>query len=251
MLKSKNFTFNGIENTDMGVLLVSFDNNTLSSIDVPFERSVSSSEYSSIKPMFSTVDNEPSDIMLSLMYIDQNYKALQWNDDKIFEIQNWLITDEFAPFQEEYSEYKIYLMCTKIEKKMILPTMQGVLECTFKPYSHYKYKEYSTTLTVSSNSKSVNIENPSKFAYRPMIIVTNLGDTNTVNKINGFEITGLSYREKVIIDNQMATVINSSGVNKFALCNRSWVELKPNGYTNITVSGKCSVEIQCEFPLLV
>lgn len=250
MLKSKNFTFNGIENTEMGVLLVSFDNNTLNSIDVPFERSVSSSEYSSIKPMFATVDNEPSDIVLSLMYIDQNYRALQWNDDKIFEIQNWLITDEFAPFQEEYSEYKIYLMCTKIEKKMILPTMQGVLECTFKPYSHYKYKEYSTSLSVSSGSKTVNIENPSKFIYRPLIKLTNTGDTNTTNSINGFQIKGLSYGETVIIDSQMATVVSTSGVNKFSLCNRSWVELQP-GYTNLSISGKCSVEILCEFPLLV
>ena len=99
--------------------------------------------------------------------------------------------------------------------------------------------------------KSVNIENPSKFAYRPMVIITNLGDTSTVNEINGFQIQGLSYGEKVVIDNQMATVINSSGDNKFSLCNRSWVELQPNGYTKVTVSGKCSVEIQCEFPLLV
>jgi hypothetical protein len=161
----------------------------------------------------------------------------------------------------------------------------GYLEVVFKPYSKYCYrrKEYigdtsgahtetevdylvdkhdnllldSEDFYLIEDERSTTIEkgtviisNPSRKVYRPIIELTNNGDTSTVNKIGDFEITGLENGEKVIIDNQTMTVINENGENRFRYCNRKWVKLSPKTTVTLNVSGNCVVRVICEFPII-
>lgn len=251
MVISKDFILNGITNTSKDVIIVSFENDILTSVGVPFSRSVSSSgEYSSNNPLFKKEEKEPDEIVLNFMYIDKHYIPQQWTESKIIDIKEWIVTEDFIPFiSGDNPNYVTYMMCTKIENKMT-PEMLGVLECTFKPFSHYKYKKYSKKTTLSGVSKTFTINNPSIEVYKPVIVLTNLGNTSTVNKVQDFEITGLANGETVIIDNLMKTVLNSDDENKFSLCNRTWVELK-QGDNNLTINGNCEIEILCEFPVLL
>lgn len=248
MFRKKNFIFNNTPNTDMDVILVTFDDEQLNTIDVSYSREISSEEYSSSNPMYVINELEPEEIVINLMYVDAFDRPLEWTDEKIMDIKKWLTTDRFVSFVEQDSDYTLYLMCSRIEKRMVLPSMVGVLECTFKPLTSYKYLEYSTSISVSGGTKSLGIENPTIEEYKPIIKITNLGSTSTVNKINSFEITGLAYKEEVTIDNLICTVFNSSGSNKFSSCNRAWVVLKP-GYNTLNINGNCVVEILCQFPM--
>ena len=248
MFRKKNFIFNNIPNTDMNVILVTFDDEQLNTIDIAYSREISSEEYNSNNPMYVVNELEPEEIVISLMYVDSFDRPLQWDDGKIMEIKKWLTTDNFVSFIEQDSDYTLYLMCSRIEKKMVLPSMVGVLECTFKPLTSYKYLEYSTSTRASNGTKTLGIENPTTEVYKPIIKITNFGSTGTVNRINSFEITGLEYKEVVTIDNLICTAINENGLNKFSTCNRAWVVLEP-GYNILTINGNCTVEILCQFPM--
>ena len=251
MVISKDFILNDITNTSKDVIIVSFENEILTSMGVPFTRNISSSgEYSSSNPIFKNEESEPSDIVLNFMYVNENYIPQQWTESKIIDIKEWIVTDDFIPFiSGDNPNYVTYMMCTKIENKMT-PDMLGVLECTFKPFSHYKYKRYAKKTTLNGNSKTFTINNPSIGTYKPIIILTNLGTRATTNTVQGFEITGLAKGETVIIDNLMKTVINIDDENKFSQCNRTWVELG-QGKNELTMNGKCEIEILCEFPVLL
>ena len=52
MFRKKNFIFNNIPNTDMNVILVTFDEDQLSTIDASYSREISSEEYNSNNPMY-------------------------------------------------------------------------------------------------------------------------------------------------------------------------------------------------------
>ncbi len=247
MFRKKNFIFNNIPNTDMNVILVTFDDEQLNTIDVSYSREISSEEYSASNPMYIVNESEPEEITISLMYVDSLDRPLQWNDDKIMEIKKWLITDRFVSFIEQDSDYTLYLMCSRIEKRMVLPSMVGVLECTFKPLTSYKYLEYSTSVSVNG-SKSLGINNPTDEIYKPIIKITNSGSTSSTIKINSFSITGLGNREVVTVDNLICTVFNNNGLNRFSTCNRAWIVLEP-GYNVLNISGNCTVEILCQFPM--
>ena len=251
MVISKDFILNNITNTSKDVIIVSFDNDVLTSVGVPFSRNISvSGEYSSSNPIFKKEETVPDDIVLNFMYVNEHYVPQQWTESKIIDIKEWIVTDDFIPFiSEDNPNYVTYMICTKIENKMT-HNMLGVLECTFKPFSHYKYKRYSKKTTLSGLPKTFNINNPSMKTYKPIIILTNLGYKSTVNKIQDFEITGLETGETVIIDNLMKTVLNSDDENKFSLCNRAWVELE-HGMNELEINGNCEIEIICEFPVLL
>lgn len=251
MVISKDFILNNITNTSKDVIIVSFESDVLTRMGVPFSRNISSSgEYSSNNPVFKKGENEPDDIVLNFMYVNEYYIPQQWTEDKIIDIKEWIITEDFIPFiSGDNPNYITYVICTKIENKMT-PEMLGVLECTFKPFSHYKYKKYSKTTTVSNVSKTFTITNPSLETYKPVVVIKNLGDETTINKVQDFEITGLANGETVIIDNLMKTVLNSNDENKFSLCNRTWVELA-QGKNEVKISGNCEIEILCEFPVLL
>ena len=47
MFRKKNFIFNNIPNTDMNVILVTFDDEQLNTIDIAYSREISSEEYNS------------------------------------------------------------------------------------------------------------------------------------------------------------------------------------------------------------
>jgi len=250
MFISKDFTLNGISNEDKDVILVTFDSEVLNSVGVPFSRSISANDgYSNLNPGFKKEENSPDDVTLNLMYVDSKNIPLVWTENKILEIKKWIISDDFIPFiSEDNPNYINYLMCTKIENKMT-PNKIGVLECTFKPLSHFKYKQHSVKMNTSTNPTGL-IENPSIYSYKPIVKIKNLGNESTINKINLFEIKGLAKNETVIIDNLMTTVLTSDDINKFSLCNREWLELIP-GDNNISISGNCEVEILCEFPIVL
>lgn len=249
MFLSNEFSFNGIDSNTKDIHLVTLDSDVLTTKGVAFQRNISPVEgFSQLNPMFKDEETEPDDIVLNFMYIKNDIPQV-WTEDKLIDIKKWFITDEFAPFiSKDNSDYIYYFKCKKIEEKMTSGN-KGVLEVTFKPFSHFVYKRYNSRIHLESKT-TMEIENPSLYEYKPIIILTNKGSNSTVNKICDLEIKGLDKDEVVEIDNLMLTALSPNGENKFSKCNRNWITLSP-GINNLTLSGNCDIEIICEFPILL
>lgn len=249
MVISDEFTLNGRMGSDENMYLVTFDSEVLINKGIPFQRDISSVDgYSQLNPMFKDEDVPPDDVILNFLYME-NDVPMEWTEDKIIKVKKWIVTDDFIPFiTQDNPNYKYYLKCKKIQNRMT-PSGLGVLECTFVPFSHFLYKSSYNKITITSQT-NILITNPSIYNYNPVIIIKNLGDSSTINKIGEFEITGLDTNEIVTVDNLILSVINSNGINKFSNCNRKWLALVP-GENELQVSGNCELEILCEFPTIL
>lgn len=250
MFVSKDFTFNDIEGKSKGIYLVNFDSDVLVSRGNKYTRNISSDEYSRKNPLFNITDNEPEEVTLNFMYLDENMIPKKWTDEKSTEVRNWFKTDDFVPFvSQDNPNYVNYFMMTSMENKLISTQDIGVLEVVFKPLNCYVYKKYEDVATITSNT-SINVNNPSNEEYKPILKITNLGNSATINKIGDLEISGLDTNETVIVDNLMLTVLDDNDNNKFSKCNRNWLTLEV-GNNVIPVSGNFKLQILAEFPILL
>lgn len=203
-------------------------------------------EYS---PYFMESFSDTPEIELNLLlYNSVTMETLAINQYNMEEIYDWLITDNFAPFISDDNRGIIYYFKLIRLSKVLTFDKRGYLKATFKPYSKYCYRQgvYETTI---NGSGQLEIYNHAKSIYKPIIELTNLGDENTVNKINNMEIIGLKNNEKIKIDNLTKLVLDEENKNKFNCCNAKWVELEPRIDNVINISGNCSVKIICEFPI--
>lgn len=251
MFISEHFTFNGVYSKDMNVVIVTTDSDMFHDIGVEYVSDVEiETDVIDYNPYFTEKSSQPSDIELLLAFYNNNTsEGLSLDDVDIEEIYDWLITDDFSPFISDDNAELIYYMKVINIKKVLTFDKKGYLSVTFKPYSKYVYKRETYEIKVTE-STTLEVKNPSRVDFYPIIKVTNNGDKTTINKINDMEIVGLANGETIIIDNLMKLVQSEEGLNRFSCCNRCWIRLDKRETNTLTLSGNCKIEIIAEFPLL-
>lgn len=234
----------------MGVYITTFDNNLMNDIGISYTSNIEIENETSYNPSFNESLAESEEITLQLLLYNKfKNEAIEWSKDEVQKIYDWLITDDFVEFiSDDNSELKYYFKTVKISKYLSYGN-KGIINVTFKPYSQYCYKELIIDKTVTTPIE-ISIYNPSSVKYRPIIEITNLGDTSTVNKINNMNITNLETNQKIIIDNLMLLVQDESGNNSISKCNRKWITLNEKTNNTIFLDGNMSLKIICEFPLI-
>ena len=251
MFVNPNFTFNGIYSQDMNVSIATFDTNMFNDIGVEYTSDISiENDLVEYNPYYTESFSESSDIELNLVIYDPTtMEAIDINLVDMEQIMDWLCTENFAPFISDDDKDLIYYFKVVGIQKVLTFNNKGYLKVIFKPYSKYAYRRKEYEIVVNGNT-SIEIFNQSRKIYYPIIEVTNLGDTSTINEINDMRILELGTDEKVIIDNLTKIVQTDNGVNKFNCCNRKWISLKPRVKNTITIGVNCRVNIICEFPLI-
>lgn len=252
MFLNHNFTFNNIYSRDLGVSIVTFDNDMFHDIGNEYVSEVEvENNLVRYNPYYNEVFSDTNEIELKLLlYNPLTMEALSIYDYNIEDIMDWLITDDFVPFiSDDNQDIIYYFKVIKLQKVLTFKGM-GYLRVTFKNYSKFCYKreEYEKRVT---NTTTLEIYNPSRELYKPIIEITNLGNTSTVNKINDMEIKNLNTNETIKIDNLTKLVLDENGDNKFACCNRKWIELNPKTENTLTLSGNMNIKIINEFPILI
>lgn len=253
---SENFIFDGITSKDIGVELITFDDEIIKDFGNIFSQEITSEGNLNNKPFYSTSFSELEDTVLNVMLIDKITKLQKvWTPLDVQRVVNWLVVDSFRPFiSEDNLNIVYYFKCTNINKRFTTDGT-GYLECTFKMFGNYAYEMFEFNTTVSGNS-SIKIINSTNLdgVYKPILKITNLGNTSTVNKIsvNGktLEIQGLNTNETLTIDNEMCSVFDELDNNRIENVNRKWIELIP-GDNNLTLSGNFRVELFAEFPIIM
>ena len=248
---NKDFTFNNKYSADLGVSIITFDNSLFNNTGLEYKINIETEHnLSDYNPYYSQqmaeIDNVELDLLIYNPITMQPLKIEQYDMEELYD---WLITDDFVQFISDDEPDIIYYFKTISITKMFTFNGYGYLKVVFKPYSNYRYKRVEYQKSINGDS-TIEIDNLSKLAYPPIIEITNRGNTKTVNKVNGLEVTGLEYLETVIIDNLSKLVQSENGENKFSVCNRRWVTLNANSNNTITLQGRMTVKIICEFPIL-
>lgn len=252
MFVQPNFMFNGIYSLDMNISICTVDNNNmLNNIAVDYISDVIiENSLVDYHPYFTETFSESNDIELDLLVYDYTtMTALDIDEIDMEAIYDWLITDSFAPFiSDDDLDVIYYFKVTKISKVLSYDN-KGYLKVVFKPFSKYSYRRRVYEINVDG-VETVELFNYSRQLYKPIIEITNLGDTSTVNMVNNMTIVELETNEKIIIDNLSKIIQNEKGINKFNCCNRKWIELKPREDTILTLKGNGIFKIICEYPIL-
>jgi phage-related protein len=248
---SPNFILNGISSKDMKVVIGTTDRGILNDIGIEYVRDVKEENISiDYNPYYVEEFGTPKDIELSLFFYDEKKsRQLSLEEVDIEGIYNWLITDDFFPFISEDNPDLIYYFKTTQIQKVLTVKKEGFLRVTLKPFSNYAYKKVEIEEEVNGEAR-ITINNPSNIDYYPMIKITNTGDEDTINSINGLIVTNVQYGERLVIDNLTKIVQNEDGKNRFNTCNRNWLKLNKKSDTTLVMNGKMKITIICEFPIL-
>ena len=249
MILGKDSTFNDIKLSEYNLYVCEFDDDILKEVGIDFNRSINKTNDIKFNPTFSINDTDDYTIELNLILYDSSKsEKLEWTDDILRKVYSWLITDSFKEFKTDDCDFSYYLMVTNIQKVFTIDR-KGYLRVTFKSMDKYAYKKVIYEKTVTSSS-TVTIENLSNEIYKPKIIITNNGDSSTINKVNQLEVTGLEKGSVLTIDNLLCTV-ECNDENAFdKVTNRKWVSLGV-GSNILSLSGNMKVEIICNFPIIL
>lgn len=261
MFFSSEFTFDDIESRDMGVILVSLENDVLSehSLTYDVDPIIDISNNGLEGYLYGIENKAPNTIELTLALVDKVGNPKAWTVKERARIFSWMVQEDYKPFvSEDDSEVIYYLKCVGV-KKEFNSNLQGLVTFIMQPSSPYaftptiEYKYYNTI--GKTNSITIdNISNIEKY-YFPTIHIYNCGNTGKVEIFNNntqqrFTIENLEVDEEVIVDMQMKHIFSSIGVNRLKDSNMNWLGLV-RGVNNISFSGEAEFNIKCQFPLLV
>lgn len=252
MFRSKYFFYNNKYSRDYGVALAHFDSEILHDIGVEYTTTVElTNDLTDYNPFYMESFATPSEIELNLLFFNPlTSQALEEGAYNLEEIYDWLIGDgSFMPFiPDDNTQLTYYLKPIRISKVQTFDG-RGYLRVNFLPYSNYAYKTSNYNMNVNG-VEEIDVYNPSLKNYFPIIQITNLGDTSTINKVNDMEITNLETNETITIDNLTKVVVDEEGNNRFLDINRQWIEMKSKEVTTFKIEGNCKIKIICEFPIL-
>lgn len=245
---SENFYFDEISSKTMGVELITFDDNLFHQMGISYQETIERQDSSQYMPFYTNTGNDSTeDVVLKMLLVDENGKSKVWDETKVEEVMNWLITDDFKPFKSEDNLNMVYYFKVSKIVKFFTCSGTGYLEVTFKPYSNYCYIKIEM-----STSDSLNLTNPSNVesSYKPVMKITSEseGSVTIANETTKETFTIDNVSQEVIVDNLYRTVQTVTGKNKLSSCNRGWISLN-KGLNKIKVTGG-TVKFVCEFPVV-
>lgn len=254
------FYFNGVHSSVFNVCIVDVnENEILKQISSTYSISLEKETTINGSTSYSETERSSENIVLQLAKNDKT----KWTVSDLINVNRWLFTENFCKFQT--SDYDngslniIYYLKAVSMKKVLNNNFEGYIEIEFSLFEPYAYIIPNTAYSVT-NGGTINIYNYSNLynRYKPKLKITNLGNTSTVISItnttlnsNPLRISGLSTNEEVIVDCLMGTVLNSNKVNRFnTLQTYNFTELI-GGDNVLTVTGNATVEVICEFPIMI
>lgn len=249
MILGNDSTFNNVRFSDYNLYVCDFDDNILKEVGIKFNRNITRNNNIRYNPTYSIENTDDYTVDINLiLYNSSKHQKLEWTDEILQKVYSWLITDDFKEFTTEGSNLSYYLIVTSIQKVFTLDR-KGYLKVTFKSMDGYAYRKETYSMVVKG-SDTMSVMNLSNGEYKPKIVIKNNGNSETVNKINQLEVSGVDGGSTLTVDNLMCTA-ESNGENAFdKVTNRGWVSLDA-GNNNLSLSGDMTVEVICEFPVIL
>lgn len=255
------FYFDGKPSSDYRVCIVDFNNSDiLKQVGGGYSISVEKDMSYNDRPFYRETEKSSNDVVLQLCRTD----GKPWNSVDIIDVNNWLFKENFKKFQPMDFSNQVYNIIYYLKaismKKYLNSNMEGYLEVTFQVYNGCAYAIPQKPTVLSSNeTKTINNMSNINKTYCPKLKIINNGNVEEniiiTNKTNGdsISISGMENRETIIIDCAIGSVLNTENKNRFSvlsLTNCNLIRLE-KGNNNIELQGNASMEIICEFPIII
>lgn len=203
MLQSTNFTFNGVNSEDKGVVLVNLNSGLFQDIFLAnrtlIESKVAYSNYDILKRVDKSLPT------LSLTFYVERWRT--WNN--IRDIARWLDVDEYCEFWTDDDPERIYYL-TLVDGSQLHHNgfKDGYITLNFKsmfPYALSPEYNYSY-ITNHTSPIQLNLDNAGDEDVKPFIKIKKIGNGDiTIRNLRNEEdliITDLFDGEEVEIDNE-------------------------------------------------
>ena len=251
------FTFNNISSESMDVKIVRVGGRGLASRKYfGGRRILEDHPDNALYPNFYGVKHEPFTFTVTFMCDE----GVDMDDTKMYDLANWLISDEYKPFISDDNIGKVYY-CMAINDADFITNglQQGYFTVEFRCRDGFGWTIPAivthdlSTITSPTTIQIFNQSNVSEYFYPNMQIT--LEDSNTaISMVNlsdnsyTFSFTDLSVGEVLEIDNQKRKIESDTVANRFDKFNKNWFKLK-KGMNNIQVTGKCTIKFNFSFPI--
>ncbi|MGL4453628.1 MAG: phage tail domain-containing protein [Clostridium sp.] len=255
---SENFSFDGIGNREMGVMLVSFDDGVLKDCGVKYKETIQQ-EVTRNNSFYYSESMELEPITLSIVRVDDNGVPMTWDRDSRMHIIDWMVKQEFCPFvSEDDTSIVYYFRCVEYTKKFNA-SGEGVIELVMQPEDSYVYTPVVDYKYRVNGSKVINInclDNVNDKYYPKMEIIqfdkdcSDVSIRNTTIGNDAFVIKNLKENENVEIDHLLKSVDSNIELFKLKDTNRKWLYLK-RGQNEFEITGDCDIRFTVQYALKV
>lgn len=264
MFQSKNFTFNNITNTDMGVMMIY---SSLPTKILGVQKSTSSSSRTPknyLGTSFHDNLNIPT-FSIYLTFVDSSEIAIMPTVQQKIKVLNWLMPSDgqYKAFVPEDNGLEYYVKVTSMTEQQY---QNGVeLQLTFQMNSPYTYiplivKDFNLS-GMPNQTATINVENLCNVmtTFKPIIrfkaspYSTGTTSFTVTNNTTGdsFTISDIEAGESIYINNRRE-FINSSLEDTFRLNNFTGDFIKMyQGMNNLTFKGEGKVFFEAHYPTLM
>lgn len=255
---SGNFSFNDIYNHEMGVYLVSLDDDVLMDYGIKYKEGLKT-ESSRNNQFYYSETSEVETITITLGLADKFKNPKTWTIDERRKIIDWMVTDKFCKFvSEDDTSICYYFKCVEYTKKFNSQGY-GFIEFVMQPESQYAYTPVIEKVYKVNGEKEIiieNIDNVNK-KYYPKIDIIQFSDskqqisiTNKSTNNKEFTLDNIEKYERVEVDHMLKSVLSNKNVFRLKDTNRSWIYLK-RGANSIVLKGNCEFRIITQYQLKI
>jgi phage-related protein len=251
------FEYNGIRSEDMGISIVRKDSGLFPVVYVSPKEILDEYPSRAESPYFYRTKMQQLTFTLTFAPLEDAF-----DKDKLYQIGNWLFQNTYKPFISDDNTDKIlYCMATSKVDFITNGLNEGYIDVEFKCKYPYAFLPTSiqafnlSTNTTTTNIQLGNFSNVNDYYY-PEIEITLVDTATSVSLMNLSDggritaLTGLSTGETIYINNSKKQLISSTGLYKFDSFNLNWLRLV-TGQNTIQVTGKCIINVRCNFPVFM
>ena len=259
MFVCRNFSYNGIDGSDMyGLMLVRTDNGMI-------EQKLGIAR----KTVTETVKNKSKVYSYgfedSVMTFTAEFaKEDAWTFAERVAVSKWLFEDTYCDFVSE--DFDLVYKCVAVGDPYFYTNgLNGYLKVEFECDAPFAYSPSSTSaFDLSSNPSGgtiINVYNnsnvPNYYFYNPEIEFTLVGantsfkSTNLSDSNRVFQFTSLTALETVYVNNETQKIYSAlSDTRLNNLTDKRFLRLK-YGLNRLKIEGTCTVNLRYQFPMIL
>lgn len=260
---SEFFIFDGINSIDKNLYNVRIDSGLINNPIYGGQEIVEEEIAGRENPLLVRTRKNPIEFEVTFTPIDRNGQSKIWTPEFRYEMAQWLIHDDYRPFQtyDDLGKY-YYVMCTNPWDIETTGSNKGYIRVNFRSNAYHAwspvhYNEFNlsnnTTLTITLENKG----NIHKYYY-PKIEIVNLDSNQEIILKNlsdngrEFRIKDLHLNEVVGFDNDKEIIVSSleyDNIYRLSDFNKNWLRLV-YGKNRIQITGKCILKVKSQFPVI-
>lgn len=259
MFISTDFTYDGISNEDMGVILISSSSGLKEKAFGIQRNTIKEKAKGRKRPYFYGFEEEVIKFQIEIMKADETAWTFQERKD----ICTWLFKNDYKDFISEDNVEVLY-KCVAVGTPKFIVSRAGIgyaqieFECD-SPYCYSALSVQEFDLSSITEPTTIQIQNLSNVDdyYMPELEFTLAGAETSFKLVNiqdggrVFEFTGLDEGETVYINNERKQIISDSGNYRYdKLSEKSFFSLV-YGVNNIVCYNKCNLTIRSQFPIII